>query len=448
MTRQKESPLLQSGRGYSRDAAETVLASLGIGAVLVAAWPLFAMILDDVPLDPLALVAHISGMLAGYGVLLMLILMSRWPVLERGIGADTLARWHAIGGRTVLTLVLTHAVFAVLAWSLLTGQDPISALAQVLTWPGLFTATVGTVLMCVVAFASARSARQRLAWETWHSLHLTMYLAVALGFSHQLAGPDLAGQPWLQVPWSMLYTFTFALVLHYRFITPMRSALRHRLRVIAVIPETHSVVSIVIQGRHLAELDAQPGQFFRWRFLTPGSWTTAHPFSISAPLVGNRLRLTVKALGDGSERLQQVAVGTRVIAEGPYGAMTVHRRTRRDVLLIAGGVGITPMRALFESIPTDDDQDLMLLYRAKTRDQIVFRAELDALAARRQARVVYLLGSDPGLLSTRSLNRLVPRLSERDVYLCGPPGMAAAVRRALRQAGVPPTQLHEERFAI
>jgi predicted ferric reductase len=431
-----------------RDTADAVVGVLGMGGVFVAVWPLIAMMLDGAPLDPVALVAHISGMLAGYGVLVMLALMSRWPVLERGLGADVLARWHAAGGPIILGLVLTHGVFAVLAWSLLTGQDPASALAQVMTWPGLVTATVGTTLMIAVAAASARSARRKLRWETWHALHLLMYVAVALSFSHQLAGPDIAGRPWLQAGWGLLYTLTFALVLRYRVLAPLQATLRHRLRVVAVIPEAAGVVSIVLQGRHVAELQAEAGQFFRWRFLTAGTWGTAHPFSLSAPPVGNRLRLTVKALGDGSGRLQRIPVGTPVAAEGPYGAMTAARRTRRDVLLIAGGVGITPMRALFETVPVTADQDLMLLYRANTREELVFREELDALAARRQARAVYVLGTDPQLLSARSLERLVPGLTKRDVYLCGPPGMAAAVRASLTQAGLPPAQLHEERFAL
>jgi ferredoxin-NADP reductase len=62
--------------------------------------------------------------------------------------------------------------------------------------------------------------------------------------------------------------------------------------------------------------------------------------------------------------------------------------------------------------------------------------------------VVYLLGSDPDLLSARSLARLVPGLADRDVYLCASPGLSAALRRSLRQAGVPSAQLHEERFAL
>jgi predicted ferric reductase len=439
---------LKTGGAAERDAAETVLGVLGVGAVFVAVWPLLAMTAAGGPLDPVALVAHVSGMLAGYGVLVMLVLMSRWPVLERGIGADTLARWHALGGRTILLLVLTHAGAAVLAWSLITAQDPVSALTQVLSWPGLVSATIATAVLCAVAVASARAARTKLRWETWYSLHLTLYVAVALSFSHQLAGPDLAGHPLLQVGWALLYTFTFALVLRYRVIAPGGAALRHRLRVVAVIPEAPGVVSIVLEGRHLAELQAQAGQFFRWRFLAVGSWATAHPFSLSAPVIGNRVRLTVKSLGDGSARLQRVPVGTRVIAEGPYGAMTAARRTRRDVLLVAGGVGITPMRALFQTIPIRPGQNLMLLYRARDRDQLVFREELDALAAHRQARVVYLLGSDPDLLSPRSLARLVPGLTERDVYLCASPGMSAAVRRSLQQAGLPSAQVFEERFSL
>ncbi len=156
----------------------------------------------------------------------------------------------------------------------------------------------------------------------------------------------------------------------------------------------------------------------------------------------------MKALGDGTTGLQDVAVGTWVIAEGPYGAVTSARRSRRSVLLIAGGVGITPMRALFETMPAPPGGDLLLLYRARTPEDVLFRQELDDIAARRGARVAYLLGDDRELLSAAELSRLVPDLPARDVYLCGPPGLTAAVRNSLRAAGLPPQQLHEERFDL
>lgn len=275
-----------------------------------------------------------------------------------------------------------------------------------------------------------------------------MYLAVALALPHQLAGPDFAGHRWLQVGWALAYAHVFAVVVRHRLLAPLRQAARHRLRVTDVQEEGPGVVSIIVQGQHLDELKAESGQFFRWRFLTPDHWLNAHPFSLSAPPTATRLRLTVKALGDGSRDLQRLPVGTWVIAEGPYGAVTSHRRTRKDVLLIAGGVGITPMRALFETLPMPTGGDLLLLYRAQSEAELLFRAELDAVAQARAARVLYVLGTDHQALSTANLVRFVPNLAQRDVFMCGPPGLTAAVRRSLSTAGLPVEQLHEERFAF
>jgi predicted ferric reductase len=423
----------------------TALTALWVGALVVGTWPLvLAAAGPDLPV--VGIIAHVSGMLAGYGVLVLLLLMARSPALERGVGADVLARGHSLAGRIVVVLVLVHAGGAIAAWAQLTGVGFLLGTWQVLGMPAMPAAAAGTVLMLVAAAASMRAARLKLRHETWHGLHLLMYLAVALGFAHMLAGPDLVGHRVLQIGWALAYTHVFALLLWHRVLTPLRQATRHRLRVAEVRAESPDVVSIVVAGDHLEELRAEPGQFFRWRFLTPDHWGNAHPFSLSAAPTTTALRLTVKALGDGSRDLQSVPVGTWVIAEGPYGAVTSARRTRRNILLVAGGVGITPMRALFETLPLDAGEDLLLLYRARTVDELLFRDELDAIAARRRARVAYLLGADREPLSAAGLRRLVPDLVERDVYMCGSPGLTAAVRGSLREAGLPPEQLHEERF--
>jgi predicted ferric reductase len=426
----------------------SALTAIGLGALLCVAWPLFQALQGPQPLQLPVVVAHTAGMLAGYGVVVLVALMSRLPALERGVGADRLARWHSRGGRIVVALVLAHAWGALQAWEDSRGEFLGLALWHVLRLPWLIAATVGTVLMLLVAGMSVRAARRRVSFETWHTMHLLVYVAVALGFVHQLAGPDFAGHRLLQVAWALLYTGTFALVVQYRVLTPLRDATRHRMRVKAVVPETPGVVSIVIEGRDLHELQAESGQFFRWRFLTPDYWKTAHPFSLSAPPKPDELRLTVKTLGDGSARLQHLEPGTWVVAEGPYGAVTAQRRTRRNVLLIAGGVGITPMRALFETMPLSPDQDLLLLYRVRSESEAIFKAELDEIAANCSgARIQYLYG-DAGPLTPQLFLRHAPDLLDRDVYLCGPPGLAAAVRRSLRRAGLPDSQLHEERFDL
>jgi predicted ferric reductase len=436
-------PAAPPRRGLKPDE---VLGAIGLGAFLVALWPIVLAFTAPAPAQLTVVVAHTAGMLAGYGVVVLIALMSRAPALERGVGADRLARWHGRGGRAVVTLVLLHAWAAVAAWADARGETLPLAAWHVLRLPGLIAATVGTTLLLVVAGLSIRAARRRVSYETWHTAHLLVYVGVALSFLHELAGPDLTGHRALQVAWALLYTTVFAVVVQYRVITPVRNATRHRMRVTALTEEGPGVVSVHVEGHHLHELNAESGQFFRWRFLTPDLWKTAHPFSLSAPPTSTHLRLTVKALGDGSRKLQGLEPGTWVLAEGPYGAVTAERRRRRHVLLVAGGVGITPMRALFETMPLAPGQDLLLLYRARSTADLIFKDELDRIAWRRGARVQYLLGDQVGPFSAGLFLHLVPDLMARDVYLCGPPGLARAARRALRQAGLPALQLHEERF--
>jgi len=397
-----------------------------------------------------ALVAHVTGMAAGYGAAIMLILMSRAPWLEYGVGAHRLARWHAWGGPMVIILTVVHALAAVLAWAYAGSIDLMAAAKDVVGIPGLTSALAATVLLILVGIASLRVVRQRLSYEWWHFVHLLTYLAVALGFAHQLAGPDLAGRRWLQVAWSLLYTYAFALVLRWRLLQPLFQLWRHRLRVEQVWQESADVISVLMSGHHLDELRAEPGQFFRWRFLTGKTWRSAYPFSLSAPPAGDRLRITVKARGDGTRRIFTIPVGTLVFAEGPYGALTRRRRRRPHVLLIAGGVGITPMRALFEVIDLPGE-DVTLVYRASREQDLVLKHELDEISERSGARVVYLVGPSTDTandMSAHALNRIVGNLSDHDVYLCASPRLAARVRGSLMDRGFPRHQLHEERFSF
>ena len=157
------------------------------------------------------------------------------------------------------------------------------------------------------------------------------------------------------------------------------------------------------------------------------------------------LRITVKNIGDHSQALAQLQPGTRIFAEGPYGAFTP-ADSGRGVVLLAGGVGITPLRAIFATLPGH----VTLIYRASSERDLVFREELDAIAAARGATVHYLVGSraqiggDP--LSPRVLRSLVPGLDQQEAYVCGPAGMTSSAVRALRAAGVPRRHIHFESF--
>jgi len=312
-------------------------------------------------------------------------------------------------------------------------------------------ATVSGGLFAAVAISSIRAARRKLSYETWYGIHLYAYLAIALGFLHQLfVGTDFIDDPVAVAYWVGLYLVTISLVLVFRVGEPIRRSTRHRLRVSNIVAEAPGVFSIYMTGRDIDQLAVRSGQYFVWRFLTRDGWWRAHPFSISSAPNGSWLRITIKELGDWSKALQHVTVGTRVFIEGPYGVLTGARRTRPKVLLLAGGIGITPLRALLEALPAKRG-DLTLLYRVRDTSEIVFREELEALARARGAQVHYLVGRRDGPagdpLDAASLERLVPDVRERDVYLCGPVPMMQRVEESLEQLGLPSRQIHAERFA-
>ncbi|GAA2999135.1 ferredoxin reductase family protein [Kitasatospora albolonga] len=390
---------------------------------------------------------RITGLLAGYAAPVLLLLMARLPFLEREVGADRLARWHAFGGRYLVALVTVHVLTVVWGYALTDGQGVLGEGVEIVFhYPEMLKAALGTLLLLGTGAASARAARRRLSYEAWYFLHLATYLAVALAFGHQLAtGADLGvGTPG-RAAWYVLYLGTAAALGWYRLALPWLRDRRHRLVVAEVRPEGPGVVSLFLTGRRLDRLRAEPGQFFRLQFQAPGLRWAANPYSLSAPPHPGHLRFTVKDLGPHSAAVAALRPGTRVRAEGPYGAFTGRLHRRPKVLLLGAGVGITPLRALFETLPGE----VTLVQRARGPEELLFTRELALIAARRNATVHALTGSraEVGELGA-ALGRLVPDLAEHEVYLCGPEAMAAEAVRALRAAGVRADRIHHESFAF
>lgn len=438
-----------SGR---RITAGPALGAIGAGALLVLGlWWKDTVFVSGAG-DWLTNAGRIVGLECGYGIVVLLALMARAPALEHGVGTDRLARWHAMGGRYVVSLAVAHTLLIIWGYALTAHRSLTGETLDLNTqYPDVLMATVAVGLLVGVGITSARAARRRLAYETWHFIHLYTYLAIALAFSHQFAtGADFVDRR-ARVLWSALYIVVGLLLIRYRIVAPIRSALRHDLRIARIQAESHDTFSVYITGRDVDRLRAQPGQFFRWRFLTRDLWWVASPYSLSAPASRDTLRITVRPAGRHSAALARLAPGTRVLAEGPYGGLTAARRRRREVLLIAGGVGITPLRALFETLPGGPGT-VTLLYRAGHELDLVLRHELDDIAARRGATVHYLIGPRDGPggdpLSSRNLAHRLGDIRGRDVYLCGPPGMTITARTALRQLHVPAVRIHDESFAF
>jgi predicted ferric reductase len=396
-------------------------------------------------------VAKFFGLHAALIMMVQLILVARLPWLDRRLGMDRLTSWHRWVGFTLLWTVITHATLVVLGYARL-DQAPV--LRTFLGLAGVVASLLGmcaAAIIIAVAVSSVRYARRRLRYETWHAVHMALYLAILIALVHQmLEGTTFASSPLAAAYWWTLWALVVIALLLGRVVMPLRRNAFHQFRVAAVVPEAANVVSVHVTGQHLDRLPARAGQFFIWRFPGHNHWWQANPFSLSAAPDGRSLRLTAKAVGDTSAGLRDLPVGSRVFAEGPYGAFTTLHQVTSAMLLVAGGVGITPIRALLE----ETRGPAVVLYRVQAMADAVLLPELHALARQRGAQVHVLIGrtgagSPPNIpFDPQRLLALVPDIVAREVYVCGPPAMTDAVLRSVRALNVPRAQIHAERFSL
>jgi predicted ferric reductase len=404
--------------------------------------------------DALTSLGRWTGLVASDLLLVQVLLMARIPVVERAVGQDRLARMHRLTGFGSFTLMLVH--IALITWGYAAGSlaaAPGELWNLTVNYPGMLLALAGVLCLVMVVVTSIRAARGRLRYESWHLLHLYAYLGVGLALPHQLwTGQEFLSSTAATVYWWTLWAAAAAAVLVFRIGLPVARTLRHDLRVTSVVPEDHDVVSVYVTGRRLDRLPATAGQFLTWRFLTGPGWSRGHPYSLSAAPDGRSLRITVKAVGDGSALARGIRPGARAVVEGPYGRLTERPRTRDRVAFIGAGVGITPLRALAEGMPYAPG-DAVLLQRGTGRP--LFARELDVLARERGLQVHWLpghrrapgswLGEGSADVLTELVGR-VPDIADRDVYVCGPEAWTGSVRATLTAAGLPASRLHVENF--
>lgn len=402
---------------------------------------------------------RLTGLIASALLLVQVFLMARVPWFEKAWGQDELVRSHRLIGFTSFNLMLAHILLITLGYAAGTSEGIWGTIVDfIVNYPGMLLAIAGTACLVMVVVTSIKKARARLRYESWHLIHLYGYLGAGLALPHQLwTGQEFLDSRAATVFWWTLYAVVAAAVLAFRVAMPLFRSRRSDLRVVAVTAEAPDVTSVTLRGRGLNRLGAQGGQFFNWRFQDGPGWTRANPYSLSAAPTDDTLRITVKHLGAGSARLADLQVGTKALIEGPYGRLHPGVRSNRKVLLLGAGIGITPMRALLESLPQSPG-DVTIVHRVSSRDELVLGEQIEALAAQRGARYVVVDGHRiPGrdswlpesaahLGDAEALVQIAPDIADHDVYICGSGPWMAAAEAAVKDAGVAPKAIHIEHF--
>lgn len=402
---------------------------------------------------------RLTGLLASVLLLAQVLMIARIPWVERAFGQDNLVSSHRILGMSSISLLVAHIVLITLGYA---GGEIGNAIGEfvelTLTYPAMLLAVAGAVALLMVAVTSARAARRRMRYESWHLLHLYAYLGAGLALPHQLwTGQEFLSSPRITAVWWAVWGLAAAAVLTWRVVMPAWKSLRHSVKVSHVVNEGPGVTSVYLTGRRLDRLDVDAGQFFTWRFLSGPGWSRGKPYSLSAAPTSDMLRIGVKAVGPASAGVANLKPGTRVVFEGPFGRLTERVRTQRKVALIGAGVGMTPLRALAESLPYGEGEAVMV---QRYSEHPLFVKEFVELAKQRGLGLVWLPGQrrwsgsmfgayvDQHDDDAAALRRLIPDIAERDVYLCGPPAWTDSVKGALAAAGVPGSNVHIESFEL
>lgn len=201
----------------------------------------------------------LSAMVGTYLCLMLLILVSRIPSIERAFGHDRMVILHRKLAPYSLVLIALHAVFTTIGYA----QSHQLAIVQQfidlnLKYAWMLPATVALGLMIMAGVTSYKRVRSKMKYETWWVTHLYFYIAVAISFGHQIeSGRVFLNHPWLKPLWIGIYIAVAVTILVGRVLLPISFSLRHRLRVAAVVEENKDVVSIYITGKNL---DQQIGE--------------------------------------------------------------------------------------------------------------------------------------------------------------------------------------------
>ena len=431
-------------------------------SAIVLAPPVLATALGAVghPDDSFARVATNLALTGFAMVCMQFVISARFRWIERPFGLDALLRFHRKCGVWAGVFLLAHPLLLVAGES---GIDLLYSLdASWFIWFG----RIAILVLIAQIVASVFRAALGLEFETWRRLHnLSAWSILILGFAHSwTVGSAFEATP-LRIYWVVLGTLAVGAAIRHKLWRPAKLR-RHSYRVAAVERETHEVCSVTLEpdeGGLVPEF--HPGQF---HFLSPSETTDEvpledHPFTISScPTERRQIISSIKNSGDFTNRIPQMEAGDRVAVHGPFGRFSyVFHPKETRLLFIAGGIGITPLMSMLRHMRNSDRSDLTvtLLYANKTADNIVFKEELDEIAAAGipALKVIHVL-SDPSADWDGETGHIEKELVSKHfklgesplcgAYLCAPPKMMTDLSGKLREMGLPQSRIHLEAFAL
>lgn len=237
-------------------------------------------------------------------------------------------------------------------------------------------------------------------------------------------------------------------------------------RVVKVVKENQDISSVFIEGYAESFAKRQAGSFLTLKIMQNGEWSKPHPFTISCAPEDDLLRVTIKRQGEFTSRVHELEPGSPVLCAGPYGVFCKDIDSADDIVMIAGGVGITPFLSVLRHFRNTHARNrVVLAWSNKTLDDAFGLDELKEMTREIPLRVVHSLsrepeGADmsryaeepypnvfyePGRCTRDLLKKHLPA-SNPAAFVCGPPPMQDFVVGELSSLGFDPASVKKESF--
>ena len=433
-----------------RTVLRVCLALTYLAVVMVPLW--LALDADQASGGAAYEVSLATGLVALSLLVIAYVLPKRLRSLSRSLGIDVVLGVHRLVGLSALAFAVVHIVTV-----LITDPSNLALLDLTSAPPRARAAVVAGLAMLLLVATSVWRRRLIRRYETWRAVHIALAMtAVVLVALHVWWLRHLVLEPRFRWWFLALAAVVVAASLR-RWVWRPLSAWQRPYVVEAVRRESPTVSTLVLKpSGHRGMRRFRPGQFAWIRLGSRPMGFEEHPFTIaSAPRPSGTIEFTIKQLGDFSGGVAEVAVGDRAWVDGPHGAFSPDHHRSRGLVLIAGGVGITPMISVLRSLVQRGDQrDHLLFVSARALEELLFREEITELAENLRLRVVELLDQPhegwtggTGFLDAKTLAENLPQKRERlDFFICGPPPMVTGVVSSLRSIGVAPQHIHTEKF--
>lgn len=421
-----------------------------LGAVLVG--PVLLRLATAPPMPMWTQLSTVTGLLAMSSIVAAAVLPSRVRSLTRVFGIEGVLEVHRSLGVLAASLVLAHLACVVAA-------DPADAtlLVPEHATRASTAATIATLAIgALVGLALTRSRTKHLPYELWRWSHIGLAAVVVIGSAmHVWYLQQLVTDAVLGAVLGLLAVLLFAVLLH-RWVLRAWTDPSAEFVVREVRPESATVSTLVLdrrRGRHAGEyvpFTFAPGQF-AWLRLQRSVTAPEHPFTIASSAAhGDVLEFTVRRhTGGFTDGIGGLRPGQLVWVDGPHGAFTSDDGCQGDgMVLIAGGVGVTPMMSILRTAAhRGDPRRFHLVLVVRRRDDVLFRSELAALAGVLDLRVTEVVrspGGDTAALVAALADEPAP--ARLDYFVCGAPALVATAFHACEALGVPADQVRTEQF--